>query len=441
MYAELALSLSTGRDKTLTTRAKRLRELFESESTDSPARLIAKFSNFTEATPEGNLMQVFSPEGVRLYPPESWPAVPFPWPPNTANKRTLSKAWYSGRQFRVLSEPVSIRSVRYRFQVAGQLEDNRAILSRFASTLVWAAPVLLIVSAIGGYSLSRRALKPVAELIASARSISIGNLRGRLPISHTGDELQMLAATCNEMLARVESSVNRITRFTADASHELRTPIAYIRTVSEYALRDPNLDADSAESFRDIVRESEEAARLLEDMLTLARADAGQAGIGFATIDLRAILFQTFRRAQPLAEARGHRLSMNPGPDEEALISGDTSSLRRLLWILVDNAIRYTPAGGQVTLTLRLAAGKALVSVQDSGVGIPPAALPHIFDRFYRVEGNRTTEEGTGLGLAIAKWIADIHHANIGVQSIEGEGTTFQVSFVRLGAPARYDAA
>jgi signal transduction histidine kinase len=430
MWGDLSYSLSAGRDKTITGRAKRLQDLLENFHHDPPQRRIAKFADFTEATPEGNLIQVFNGQHVRIYPPAVWPATDFPWPQwSITGNLEFSKRWYRGRLYRVRSETVTIGPEQFRSLVAGQLEDNRALLNRFETGLFWATPVLLVLSALCGYFLSGRALNPLIRLTASVRSVSIGNLSRRLPIFHTRDELQQLAETCNDMLGRLEIAVNQITRFTSDASHELRSPISFIHTAAEYALRNPNIDSESAESFREIVRESGEASRLLEDMLTLARSDAGHAETAFEPVNLAAVLMEACERAKPFADAKRHELTIHLQSEEPVWITGDGASLRRLLWILLDNAIKYTPAGGHVEVSLQLIGAEARVSVQDSGIGIPNAALPHVFERFYRTDKARASEEGAGLGLAIAKWISDIHLAALSVTSTENIGSSFQIAF------------
>jgi signal transduction histidine kinase len=292
---------------------------------------------------------------------------------------------------------------------------------------------MLVLSALGGYFLSRRALDPVSRLIASLRSISIGNLSRRLPIAPTRDELESLAETCNEMLGRLELAVNQISRFTADASHELRNPISFIYTVSEYALRNPAIDRESAESFAEILRESGEATHLLENMLALARADAGQTEIAFERVNLVDILLEAYTKARPFADAKGHEMTLRVENDSAAWITGDPSSLRRLVSILLDNAIKYTPDRGRVDVSLHVNGTGACISVRDTGIGIPKSALADIFRRFYRVDQARSFAEGTGLGLAMAKWISETHGGVLSVDSVEHGGSTFQVEF-RLAA-------
>jgi heavy metal sensor kinase len=430
MWLDLAYSLSQGRDRTITGRATRLEELLEKSRSDSAERRAAKFDDFSQATPEGNLIQVFNEKGRRIYPADLSSAIAFPWPQRTVSNRP--QFWdveVSGRRYRVTSRVFQQEGRTLQLFVAGQLEDNRLLLRRFSTSLIWSIPLSLALSAVLGYFLSRRAFDPVARLIASARAITIGNLSRRLPISATHDELQQLAQTCNDMLARLEEAVNQITRFTADASHELRSPISLMRTTAEYALNNPEIDPESAQAFREIVAESDQAARLLDDMLTLARSDAGHAETVFETVDLAGIVAEVCGKIRTLAETKDHTLSMNIADNTAATITGDAPSLRRLIWILLDNAIKYTPSGGAIQVGIEPGDGQARVSVRDSGVGIPASSLPHIFERFYRIDPSRANEEGTGLGLAIAKWIVDIHHAVISVESLENHGTTFSVRF------------
>jgi heavy metal sensor kinase len=303
------------------------------------------------------------------------------------------------------------------------------VLGHFLEGLLASAPILLLVSSAGGYWLSRTALQPVDRITAAVRSISIRNLSERLPVARTGDELQRLAETCNAMLGRLESAVKRIEQFTADASHELRGPLSFTRTVAEVAMRNPRADAESRQAFADIVEEAAKASVLLEDMLTLARADAGTCHAALEPLNLAAVVEEACEMAQPLAEKRRLVLYVSLDAARSAKVLGDFPSLRRLLWILLDNALKYTEAPGRVDVTLNAAAGAATLLVRDSGMGIAAADLPHVFERFYRADPSRSQVEGSGLGLAIAKWIAEIHHADLSVASKEQQGTVFRVVF------------
>lgn len=426
MWMDLAYSLSQGRDRTLYRRAGRLKDLLHASIGDSAERRAIKYSEFADATPEGNLIHLRDSRGNLLLPKHPDPP-DFPWPPYADFGRRYRDAIYDGRYFRIFVEPVEAGGEQFFILVAGQLEDNRGLLERFSIGLFTSIPGVLIVSALAGYFVSRRALRPIDRLTAAVRSISIGNLSGRLPISSSGDELQRLAETCNHMLERLEGSVRGIQRFTADASHELRSPISFVRMVAELAMGNPSVDPESRESFEEILAESEAASNLLEEMLTLARADSGRSEFRFEPLDLCELIEEVRIRALPLAEVKRQNLLVDR--DFSAPVNGDRASLRRLLWTLVDNAIKYTPCGGRVELQVATVEGQTKIEVRDNGIGIPAAILPRIFERFFRADPSRTQVDGTGLGLAIAKWIADMHHAAISVESMEGRGTTFRVVF------------
>lgn len=225
MWLNLGASLHSGRDRTLGRRAARLADLLQNTEDDPAGVLQTKYADFVEGTPEGRLIQVYSLNGTRLLPVANATATPFPWPkvPSTGTEFRFD-ASFKGQPYHVLVRSATLNGVPVRIFVAGQLTDDRNLQGRLAETLARSTPVMLLISALAGYFISRRALKPVVSLTESARSITIGNLAARLPVSPTGDELAQLADTCNEMLSRLDEAVKRITQFTADASHELRSP-------------------------------------------------------------------------------------------------------------------------------------------------------------------------------------------------------------------------
>ncbi len=428
MWLDLAYFTSSGRSRTLARRASRLVDLLRSSVHASDGQRAYRFAEFADATPEGNLIQLLDGRGGRLLPIAPDPS-DFPWP-NAAGitgNRTVEVV-YLDRHYRIFENPVVVGGQSYVILVGGNLEDNRQLMARFGTGLKTAIPALLVVSALAGYLVGRRVLRPIDRLTIAVRSITIGNLSRRLPIDQTGDEIARLAETCNAMLARLEDAVGRINRFTADASHELRSPISFIRGVAEYALRDPHLAREAREGFADIHAESVEATRLLEDMLTLARADAGHCDLILEPVDLAELVREVCDKVRPLAELKQQELLVHAAP-QGAEIRGDRSRVRRLVWILLDNAVKYTPRRGRIETVLDLSREAACLSIRDSGVGIAPALVPHVFERFFRADPSRGQVEGTGLGLAIAKWIADAHHAALSVASIEGEGSTFSVVF------------
>jgi signal transduction histidine kinase len=272
-------------------------------------------------------------------------------------------------------------------------------------------------------------MKAVDRITSKVQSIGIRNLTDRLPVADTGDELQRLAETCNAMLARLESSVTRIKQFTADASHELRAPLSFTRTVAEVAMRNPQIDPESRRAFEEIVEEEAKAAVLLADMLTLARADSDYSDVLWEPVDLVAVIESVCEKARPLAEKLRLAFSVYLDTEQTVEVLGDFPTLRRLIWILIDNALKYTPAPGRIDVSLNISPEQATVIVRDTGMGIAQADLPFIFDRFYRADPSRGQVEGSGLGLSIAKWIAEMHHADLLVISEASKGTTFRLVF------------
>ena len=428
MWFDLKDTLMAGRSRTLDRRAERLSDLLREIQSDPPATQVKKFQAFAEAT-GGGLLEIFETTGTRALPSPSSAALNFPWPKFAKlDGDQLREVEFSGQPYLVLERPFAAGSQPVVLCLAAPLEGNRPILRTFSAGLLWTGPALLLLSALGGYILSRRALRPVDQITAATRSISVSNLSERLPVPRTRDELQRLSETQNAMLARLESAVNEIKRFTADASHELRSPLSFIRTVAEVALRNRQADSESRRAFEEIVEECGKASRVLEDLLTLARADSGNARLTFEPVSFAELVKGVCDKARPLPMVRQHTLTVTVGQAADTLVNGDYASLRRLLWILIENAAKYTPAPGQINVVVEAEASTVLVSVEDNGIGISAADLPHIFDRFYRADPSRH-EEGSGLGLAIAKWIADVHGARFSVKSMEKAGSVFEVAF------------
>jgi len=433
MWFNLRTTLMTGRVRTLERRADRLGELLRETASDPAAVRSRKLQAFADAT-GGGLIQILGRNGALAFPPPSQAAEDFPWPRfSNIDRQQSGEVVFSAQPYLVLARPFRDGTKALILCVAAPLEGNRTLLSAFSSGLLWTIPLLLAISALGGYVLSRRALKPVDDVTAATRSISVSNLSERLPVPKTNDELQRLSETCNGMLTRLEGAVNEIRRFTADASHELRSPVSFIRTVAEVALR--NRQTDPYRAFEEIVEECGKASRVLEDLLTLARADAGNAHLAFEPVNLAELIRAVCDKARVLALTRQQTLTVSLNGAHPAVL-GDYSSLRRLLWILLDNAIKYSRAPGRIHVTLTATPEQAMMAIEDSGIGISAEDLPRIFERFYRADPSRSQVEGSGLGLAIAKWILDVHGAQISVQSEENKGSVFRIAFqVPAAAP------
>ena len=328
---------------------------------------------------------------------------------------------------RVLSAPVAMGAM----QIATPVDEFYEMLEDFTWTVLIASPLLLLVAAAAGYWMSGRALRPLDRIARTAERIEAQNLSDRLPLSGAGDELDRLSATLNSMLGRLEASFRRMTQFTADASHELRTPVAVIRTTDEVARSKPRTEEEYAKTLDRILVESERTTRLIEDLMLLARVDAGADGIVFEPMDLADLVRESCAEAKVLAEAAS--VGLIADEFSECRIQGDDHALRRLMLILLDNAVKYTPPGGSVTVSVSVEAQAAVVEVRDTGIGIAAEDLPHVFERFYRAAKDRSrTTGGAGLGLSIAHWIAVRHGGEIRAESTLGAGSVFRVRLPAL---------
>jgi heavy metal sensor kinase len=292
-------------------------------------------------------------------------------------------------------------------------------------TLIIAVPLALALAAAGGIFLARRALKPVDKIARTAREIEEGDLSQRINVN-TKDELGRLAATLNEMIGRLEKAFQRQKQFTSDASHELRTPLAVIEAESTLALQKERPPSDYRQSLEIVSREARQMSSLIDRLLTLARADAGKEQWNFAEVNLGKLIGNLSTDVEVLCQEKG--LSFQSGQTQDLVVNGDEARLRELFMNLLDNAIRYTPAPGTVSVSSRREGQMAVIAITDTGIGIPAEDIPFIFERFYRVGKSRSrTEGGSGLGLAICRHIAEAHGGRIEVESRVEAGSTFSV--------------
>jgi len=427
MWLNLQSTLTGERYQTLSRRVDRLEDLLRTSQDENEGDRQDDFHEFAHATGNG-LAEVFRADGSRVYPSPSAVARAFPWPDvKSGGHERFLRIESGGQSYWMLARPFTLGGQSLYLMAAAPEAGNLLVLHRFLMGLLISAPILLLVSSASGYWVGRRALKPVDHITTTVQSISIGRLSERLPVAATGDELHRLAETCNAMLDRLEASVTRIRQFTADASHELRAPLSFTRTVAEVALRNPRIDPESRCAFQEIVEEGAKAAVLLGDMLTLARADANTSDMLWERVDLADVIENIFEKARPLAAERELALSLSGDASRSVMVMGDFPSLRRLLWILLDNALKYTPAPGCIEVALSASGANATILVSDSGIGIAQADLPYIFDRFYRADPSRGQVEGSGLGLAIAKRIAEMHKGSLSAGSEENNGTSFRI--------------
>ena len=330
-------------------------------------------------------------------------------------------------QYRIAQANVVIDGQRFRISAAVPTEPFDQALDRFRLFEKRFLPLLVVLASLLGYWLSGRALAPVNRIILSAEQIGLQNLWQRLEVPKAADELQRLTVTLNAMLERIESSVKKIRQFTANASHDLRTPLALIRTHAELALRRTRTESEYRESLTGILRVSEETTQLIEALLTLARADAGAAHLQFTEIDLGPLFRKLGHQFSGLAAGKNLAFSYRIS-DGSALLRGDPAAIESLFLAIFDNAVKYTLPGGSVRWRSTVASSEVVIEIEDTGMGISDEDLPRIFDRFYRADRARARDiPGFGLGLSIARWIAETHRGRIEVDSRLGIGSTFRV--------------
>jgi two-component system, OmpR family, heavy metal sensor histidine kinase CusS len=338
-----------------------------------------------------------------------------------------------GRQ-RILEQSLQIGEQISSIVLMAPLADADHELAELRTVLLMAVPAVLILSGGLGYMLARKALAPMERLRRSAEEITADRLDRRLLVRNPQDELGRLTETFNAMFARLERSFAEIRRFTADASHELRTPLTVIRTEAEVALAKPLDLAEHQQLLGSILEECERLTRLTDQLLALAREDARASRPVQEPVDLSALVRDVVDTMRPLADTKALQLrSKFNGP---VSIRGDGNRLREVFFNVLDNAIKYCQHSGEVEVHVKRHGPNAVVSVRDTGIGIPAEHLPHIFERFYRVDKARSRAEGgTGLGLSIALSIVIAHGGQIELESRPGRGSTCTVVLPTDGAP------
>jgi heavy metal sensor kinase len=314
-------------------------------------------------------------------------------------------------------------------QVGSSLEGVEDALHQLLLILLIAVPAALLFASAGGLFLANKVLRPVDEITQIARQIGSGDLSQRIRIKRVNDELGRLAATFNEMIAKLEESFHRVKRFTADASHELKTPLTILRGEVEVGLKKKRALAEYQRILNSNLEETNRMSRIVDDLLTLSRADMGELTMEREEVELSSLAREVWDDLQILARGRGVQLHFLG--DGVTKVEGDPLFLRQLILNLTENGLKYTPPGGVVELKVQgdRDEGVARICVSDTGVGIARKDLKRVFDRFYRVDKARSRETGgTGLGLSISRWIAQAHKGQINVKSNMGKGSTFTVT-------------
>lgn len=412
---------------------KRVDAMLDFEFEEAAERLTAGqpaegLTNAPAAFHEAFLLRIMTPDGQTLAQSPSLNGQPIPVPGlGTVEKASshLSAKLGALGSCRVVTGAIGSDAEHRIVQIATSLASYEGELAELRVVLWTILPAGLVVATVGGYWLAGRALAPVERMTEAAQRISAANLGERIEVTNAGDELGQLGETLNAMLDRIDHAFVATCRFTADAAHELKTPLASIRAEAEVALLAPRSTDEYEETLRSIVEETERLARLADRLLLLSREDAD------ASLPRRLIRLDEALRAATdhAAEAAAHaRILLQVEDLPHVEVEGDHELLRQVFDNLLENAVKYTPAGGVVTVRGRCIDHRAIVEVSDTGVGIPDEALPRVFDRFFRVDTSRSRRTGgTGLGLSIAKAVIERHGGTTEATSTLGQGSTFRV--------------
>lgn len=391
-----------------------------------------ELTELSELWANNAIFQVASAEGTWIFRSPRFLQAETALPTPSPDQVSFLTSNLDSEQYRIAQKSVRIDGELFRLSAAVPTEPFDQALDRFRLIEKRFLPLLVVLASVLGYWLSGRALAPVKRIIELAEQIGLQNLSQRLEVPKAVDELHRLTVTLNAMLERIESSVKRIRQFTANASHDLRSPVSLIRTHAELALRRTRSESEYRESLGRILSVSEETTQLIERLLTLARADAGAAQLHFTETDLGMLLEKTARQATVLAHSKGLLFSTEICP-EQLLLHGDAAAIETLLLAVLDNAVKYTRAGGRVKLCCTANSEAALIEMEDTGIGIAVEDIPRVFDRFFRADQSRSAEiKGSGLGLSIAQWIVEAHKGQIQVESRLGVGSIFRITLPLL---------
>ena len=328
-------------------------------------------------------------------------------------------------RIRLITRPeVEDKQLLYLVQAAAPLQQADVSLQRLRLGLLWLIPLTLVVTSVVGWFLATKVLRPVGRMTTQARRIGAEHLHQRIDIPQTGDELEHLATTFNDMLGRLERAFRRLRQFSAAASHELRTPLTIMKGELEVALRKPRDPEEYQRVLHTHLEALNEMTHIVEELLTLARSEVGEGAVEWQPVELRALTEAVCNTFRPMADKKQIRIELSSG--EPVWIRGEGRLLERLIANLLDNALKHTPAHGSVNLQILHEGNQACLIVQDTGSGIPSAQLPKIFDQFF----SRRPSEGnpsTGLGLGLCRWIAEAHQGRIEAASPPGQGAVFTI--------------
>ncbi len=380
---------------------------------------------------DGSALYRSGPPKGQTFDPAELPALVWPARSETARQVALG----AGRKMLMTGRDVKTPGgASYLVEAGAPMDEVQAHLRQWLIFLLAGLPVVALVAVGGGSFLVKRAFLAVDKIAASAERISSQNLSERLPVAQTGDELERLSIALNHMVDRLDQAFQYSRRFVADASHELRTPLTVLRGELESFVQEPQLPPEWRERLGSALEEVERLASIVEGLFAISRLDAGEAQAEWVRFDLAQLTASTADQMYLLAEDK--RIELTCAASKGVWINGDRARLKQVVVNLLDNAIKYTPEGGAVTVTVSAMDSKAVLEVADNGAGIPPEALHRIFDRFFRVDKARSREQGgAGLGLSIVKSICAAHHGRVEASSTPGQGSRFRVELPLAPAP------
>jgi heavy metal sensor kinase len=441
-YLALRTSLVGSLKENQLRRARQIAQLLRQEAQREKENHVGEEIQ-TRYAPDLNdrFVRITAKDGVTMYLSEAPPsqsfdptALPPPrWPSDTESAREVPLL--GGRRMLLTAHTLELPGARrYVVETGAPMDEVQADLRHWLLFLLATLPLVGVIALGGGYVLIKRALSPVDRIAASAERISSHNLSERLPVAQTGDELERLSLALNRMIERLDAAFNHSRRFVADASHELRTPMTVLRGELEGLVQQPQLTAEWKDRLGSALEEVERLAQIVEGLFAISRLDAGEAAAEWVPLDLSQLAVSTAEQMALLAEDKGVRVNCNGSIG--VWVQGDRARLKQVVVNLLDNAIKYTPQGGAVTLAVTTSDSKAVLEVSDTGVGIASDALPRVFERFYRVDKSRSREQGgAGLGLAIVKSICTAHHGDVQAASSPGHGSRFRVELPLVSAP------
>jgi two-component system, OmpR family, sensor kinase len=427
LYLIISHSMMNERRALIAQDLERIRQVSQRFESRGVVRMLGEAEEEVPLKPGDEFVQIFTLEGVSVANSSNLRNQQLPFRPELAQGspsrfETVSTS-NDGSTALLGGTIISVKGESYFVAIGASLSNVRSIQRRLLWTLLLSVPIAILLALVGGAVLANRAIEPLDRMTATAHRISADHLEDRIEVSRADVELRRLAAAFNEMLARLDQSFKQIRQFTADASHELRTPVTILMGETELAMNDL-LDYEECKAVLGSRREElQRMARIVDDLLVLSQFDYGEKTLQVKPLDFSDLVIEICEQHKNQARSKGVTLDLMKTVPVET--EGDSSRLRQMVRNVLDNAIKYTPPGGTIAVELDQPNGKEFrLSVSDTGIGIPAAAQPHIFDRFYRVDQARTGEEGgSGLGLSIVKQIIEAHGGSISVKSDVGIGT------------------